>query len=148
MWYFCVYCHTLFFNFLSFFTGRKRKQIRKLISRNESVLFAVTLTSPLQDPWQWTAPLCGPCVYRFKSTKREICSVVALSTVFFMTLTEYTELIEEFYAPVYFTRKHSIWWKFIFTDTVEKQPRSTGRIPIARMFLNIMSHAILRIIER
>jgi len=34
-----------------------------------------------------------------------------------MTLTEYTELIEEFYARIYFTRKRSIWWKYVFTDT-------------------------------
>ena len=104
-----MYCYILFFKLLKLFTGLKRKQIRKLISRNESVLFAVILTSLLQNPWQWTAPLCRPCVNSFKSTKREICSAVALSTLFFMTLTEYTELIEEFYARIYFTRKHSIW---------------------------------------
>jgi hypothetical protein len=34
-----------------------------------------------------------------------------------MTLTEYTEWIEKFYARIYFTRKHSIWWNFVFTDT-------------------------------
>jgi hypothetical protein len=113
----------VFLNILKLFTGHKRKKIRKLISRNESVLFAVTLTSRLQDPWQWTAPLCRPCVQSFKSTKRETCSAVALSTLFFMTLTEYTELIEEFYAPNYFYQKTLSLMKFVLTDTRNSKSR-------------------------